>query len=202
MRRLGLAALCLFLASCRVEQRAEFTANLVENTASSAASSSSMPSEAPTSSSAPVDSPALVVESPPEKEQPSAYAPPPGIPYLRENPEGVAECTGNFTVDARYAHLSFLGLFFTAWNCGPARVAQLPFVRDDFVTAADRLTLQPNPSTLLRDRLRDSGYNCTQAGNPIDCTRWERSAPVSTQALAGLKAFAGDMKDDGCVKGC
>lgn len=203
MRRLGLAALCLFLVSCRVEQRADLTAEVAGTSASSSASSLPSAASAASASSDP-SAPSLLQEEEPEiaTPPPPPYTPPPGIPYLRENPEGIAECAGDFTIDARYAHLQFLGLFFTAWNCGPARVAQLPFVQDDFVMASDRLTLESNPSSLLRDRLKDSGYRCSQAGSPLDCTRWDRSVPISTQALAGLKAFAGEMKTDQCVKGC
>ncbi len=103
----------------------------------------------------------------------------------------------SYPIDPQYAHLSFLGQIFTAADCSPERLAELPEVEDGNYTYGMGLGLRTPPSPGFLEVLQELGFTCSGVGSD-DCISWELKSVIPVEDVLRLKPYRNNIEYDDC----
>lgn len=104
----------------------------------------------------------------------------------------------SFPVADTYKNIPYLGEVFTAYSCGPERLARLGAGNGKFERHS-RITLAAAPNAELLNMLKRVGYTCADKGNQIACLHWELTKPVSLEAVAKLEPYSAQFLQEECL---
>lgn len=103
-----------------------------------------------------------------------------------------------YPIDVQYKHLTFLGEFFTAYNCGTSRLKSLPAVSGNEYTYGVTLWLESNPSEALIKRFKDLNFLCV-TGEASTCKQWSNENSIDMYDLIKLETFHNEFIQDDCI---
>lgn len=102
-----------------------------------------------------------------------------------------------FPVAPQYQSIAYLGQFFTAADCGSARLTQMVGTTETQYQMGSRLSLKQEPTPDFKKVLMSVGYRCASASAP--CTEWKLAKTVSIEQILRLRPFANQIASDDCI---
>lgn len=106
-----------------------------------------------------------------------------------------------YPIDPNYEGLYWLGQLFTAYGCGPERLAQIPGVDGENYTMGSTIWLKNNPEQALLDAFNSLGFVCSDGSSEeTTCKEWTLSDIVPVQDLViKLELLHDNFEQDDCV---
>ena len=110
----------------------------------------------------------------------------------------------SFPIDIKYRHMPYLGEVFTAYECGPERVEELPNVSNGIYDFGSIVDLKGTyKSQLGKDsqsiqKLKDVGYVCAN-NSSSPCMQWLLESEVGADDLMKIEPLYHMIERDDCV---
>ncbi len=103
-----------------------------------------------------------------------------------------------YPIDEKYGNLYYLGQFFTAAQCGEARMNELYYVDKSKYTSGATVWLKDVPSEGLLSALREIGFECDEDTIQRQCVKWKLTNEVSTDEMIKLETYHREISADDC----